>query len=119
MTKKSSQRPLVAAVSAALATSLFAINTANAEENPFQLNQLSSGYMVAESKVEGQMPPDDGVKREGSVGDDKLGSGQCGEGKCGTNAKSGEGELTGSAGDNKLGSGQCGEGKCGTDALKE
>lgn len=86
MIKKADQKPLVAAVGAVLATSLFAINTANAEENPFQLNELSSGYMDTESKVEGQMPPDDSVEREDSVGDNKLGSGQCGEEKCGTEA---------------------------------
>lgn len=115
--KKDESKKLAALLSATLVSAVSA-QVVSADENPFQLSPMSSGYMVA-SDEEGQKSADESVKREGSVGDDKLGSGQCGEGKCGTNAKSGEGELTGSKGNNKLGSGQCGEGTCGTDQLKK
>ena len=113
---KHTKKYLASAVTAALASSI-GTSIANANENPFQMTPLNHGYMIADTK--GQTPPDDDTKREGSVGDDKLGSGQCGEGQCGTNAKSGEGNLKGSKGENKLGSGQCGEGQCGTDAVKK
>ena len=73
------KKSLAKAVSTTLVTSALGIAAnVNASENPFQINNLPSGYMVADEKVKGQMPPDTDVEREGSVGDDKLGSGQCG-----------------------------------------
>jgi uncharacterized low-complexity protein len=59
MSKKSELKPLVAAISAVLASSAFTIPTASADENPFTMTELSSGYMVAGKE------------------------GTCGEGKCG------------------------------------
>jgi uncharacterized low-complexity protein len=47
MSKKSELKPLAAALGAILATSAFTLTTANAEENPFTMTELSSGYMVA------------------------------------------------------------------------
>lgn len=61
MSKKSELKPLAAALGAVLATSAFTIPTASAEENPFTITELSSGYMVADNHKEGK----------------------CGEGKCG------------------------------------
>lgn len=86
MSKKAEPKPLAAAVGAALAASAFAIPAASAEQNPFEMNTLSSGYMIADSHEEG-----------------KCGEGKCGEGKCGE----GEGE------EKTEGEGKCGEGKCG------
>ncbi|MGH1536977.1 MAG: HvfA family oxazolone/thioamide-modified RiPP metallophore, partial [Gammaproteobacteria bacterium] len=61
MSKKNEITPLSIAVGAALAASAFTMTAANAESNPFEINTLSSGYMVAENDAEGK----------------------CGEGKCG------------------------------------
>ena len=63
MSKKTELKPLAAAVGVALAASVFTIPAANAEENPFEITTLSSGYMVAGSE------------------------GSCGEGKCGEGKK--------------------------------
>ncbi|MGI9227926.1 MAG: hypothetical protein ACR2PU_03950 [Gammaproteobacteria bacterium] len=121
MSIKCKHKKLTAAVTAALAVSGVTLSTVNAQENPFEIHTLSSGYMVAESEAKGQEAPDADVPREGSgKGCNKLGSGQCGEGTCGTNAKDDcEENLTGSKGDNSLGEGKCGEGQCGTDAVKK
>ena len=90
MSKKFELKPISAAIGAALTASVIALPTANADENPFAMTELSSGYMVAGDS-------------EGSCGEGKCGEGEgegkCGEGKCGE----GEGE----------GEGKCGEGKCG------
>jgi uncharacterized low-complexity protein len=59
MSKNSKLKPLTAALGTILATSAFVIPAAGADENPFKLTELSSGYMLAEHE------------------------GKCGEGKCG------------------------------------
>ena len=87
MSKKYELKPIAAAVGAALTASVIAMPTANADANPFEITELSSGFMVAGD-------------HEGSCGE-----GKCGEGKCG------EGE--GKAEEGKCGEGKCGEGKCG------
>lgn len=72
-----------------------AITTANAaENNPFAVTELSSGYDVAMSK-KGK----DGKCGEGKCGSKKKKDGKCGEGKCGSKKKK---------------EGKCGEGKCGS-----
>jgi hypothetical protein len=50
MTRKTTMKPLAAAFGAALATSLISIPAAIADENPFGMSKLSSGYMVADSQ---------------------------------------------------------------------
>ena len=95
--KKNELKPLVAAVGAALAASAFTMSAANAQENPFEITTLSSGYMVADSEGEGEAKD----SAEGSCGE-----GKCGEGKCG------EGEAKDKA-EGSCGEGKCGEGKCG------
>ena len=130
MKTRISKKTLTNAVSAAIAsTTLGVAANVSASENPFQLTNLPSGYMVAAGgggigamdrngdgtiswtewdqefakmdkngdgrisgsemqhvKAQGQMPPDESVKRTGSTGDNKLGDGKCGEGQCGTDA---------------------------------
>ena len=131
MKTKTELKPLVAAVGAVLATSTFGMSTANAEENPFQITEMSSGYMVA--------------GEEGSCGEGKCGESKCGEGECGgkmavkmmdkngdgkiswTEWDSGfahmdsnnDGKLSASEIDGKKPEGSCGEGKCGEDKSKE
>ena len=81
MSKKTELKPVAAAVGAALAASAFVIPAANAEQNPFELNSLSSGYMIADSHGEGKC----GEGKCGEEGDEKGdGEGKCGEGKCGS-----------------------------------
>lgn len=118
MLKKSELKPLAAAIGAVLTSSAFTIPIASADENPFQMTELSSGYMVAGKE------------------------GKCGEGKCGmkmmdtdedgsvskdefmTHAekrftekdKNEDGQLTDDEMKmmkGKMGEGKCGEGKCG------
>jgi uncharacterized low-complexity protein len=77
MSDKPVIKPLAIAVGTAIVTSLASVNTASAAENPFAMNELSSGYTVAEMA-------------EGKCGEGKCGGaakateeGKCGEGKCG------------------------------------
>lgn len=65
----------------------------NAEENPFVLNDVPCGYMLAGH--------DEGKCGEGKCGGKEESEGKCGEGKCGGDKESKESE------------GKCGEGKCG------
>ncbi len=77
---------------AAFATSMAMSMTAQASENPFQVNQLSAGYQLADNA--------EGKCGEGKCGEAKKeAEGKCGEGKCGEAKKEAEGK--------------CGEGKCG------
>jgi uncharacterized low-complexity protein len=110
MSQESTKKPLSIAIGAAFATSLAAAPIANAADNPFTMSELSSGYMVADSHMEG-----------------KCGEGKCGEnkkmeeGKCGENKKMEEGKCGGDktmkegkcGGDKTMKEGKCGEGKCG------
>lgn len=59
-----------------------------ANENPFAVKQLASGYQLAQT-------------------DTKSAEGKCGEGKCGAKEAS-----------DKKAEGKCGEGKCGADKDK-
>ena len=90
MSKKNELKPIAAAIGAALTASVIAMPTANADANPFDMTELSSGYMVADSH--------EGKCGEGKCGEEKAEEGKCGEGKCG---------------EGKAEEGKCGEGKCG------
>ena len=113
MTKKTVMKPLSLALGAAFITSLAGASVANAAENPFGMTELSSGYMVADSK-EGKCG--EGMKdKEGKCGEGMKGK----EGKCGGESKEkkegkcGEGKCGGEKKEKK--EGKCGEGKCGGD----
>lgn len=99
MKTKSELKPLVVAVSTALAAGAFGISAANADESPFQMTELSSGYMVTDAQGEAQ---------EGVAEEEKTKEGKCGEGKCG-----GEEADADASGEDKTEEGKCGEGKCG------
>ena len=97
MSKTSTLKPLAVAMGAAFVTSLATSPVANAAENPFAMSELSSGYMVADSHMEGKCG-------EGKCGGEKAKAtkeGKCGEGKCGGDKAKAAKE------------GKCGEGKCG------
>ncbi len=132
MSKKSELKPLAAALGAVLATSAFTIPTASADENPFQITELTSGYMVAEK--EGKCG---GMKMEGKCGMKmmmkKMDADEDGaiskeefmqhhEKKFAKKDKNADGKLTedemkmmkeGKCGGMKMEEGKCGEGKCG------
>ena len=78
-------------ITLALAATLGASGIALADGNPFAMQELKQGYMVAET-----------------------GEGKCGEGKCG-GAKADTKDAEGKCGADKAkaGEGKCGEGKCG------
>ena len=81
MTKQSIQ-PMAAAVGVAFAASMALAPAALATQNPFQADQLSSGYNLARKHVEGKCGGDK-AEGEGKCGEGKQGEGKCGEGKCG------------------------------------
>ena len=82
------------AMGATFAAAMSAAPMANADTNPFGMQNLDSGYLqVAEGKCgEGKCG---GAKKD----DAKKAEGKCGEGKCGESKTKKEGK--------------CGEGKCG------
>ena len=100
MPSKNKLNPLAVALGTTFAISLASSPIVNAADNPFNMTDLGSGYMVAE---------------EGSCGDKKE-EGKCGEGKCGdkkAEGSCGDKKAEGSCGDKKE-EGKCGEGKCGS-----
>ena len=99
MATKTMLKPIAAIAGVAFVSSLAVTSTAVADaDNPFELSDLDSGYMLA-----GHHKGDEGKCGEGKCGDDKGDEGKCGEGKCGE----------GKCGGEKDGEGKCGEGKCG------
>ena len=85
---------LTLAIGSAFAVSLTAVPTAQAENNPFAMQQLQSGYLVADNHM-GQ----DAKAKEGKCGGKTEADMKAKEGKCGNTAK--------------MKDGKCGEGKCG------
>lgn len=87
MSKKFDKKPLAIAIGTAMAGSLTAVSTADADTNPFGMSELSSGYMqVAQADTEMKCG-------EGKCGGDKMKEQmkKTGEGKC-AGAKSADGE---------------------------
>jgi len=82
---------LALAMGTAFAASLTSAPLASADENPFKIESLKSGYQVASA--------------------DKAKDGKCGEGKCGGDKKDKEGACGGDKKDK--------EGACGGDKKKE
>ena len=101
--KKIPLTPIAAALGTTLAVSLSASPMATAAGNPFSMNELSSGYMVAEEEGTCGAMEDTTSKEGESAGKgtavDTSAEGKCGEGKCGEKRKAHDGK--------------CGEGKCG------
>lgn len=102
--KASSKKALSMVLGSAFAASISATSV-QAAENPFGMQSLSSGYMVADAH------------------DAK--EGKCGTGKCGAEKKAkGDKAKEGSCGGEKGKEGSCGgdkgkEGSCGADKAKE
>jgi uncharacterized low-complexity protein len=76
----------------------------SADQSPFAMQDLGTGYMVADSHeaTSGAKHETEGKCGEGKCGGEKKSKkeGKCGEGKCGGEKKSEK-------------EGKCGEGKCG------
>jgi uncharacterized low-complexity protein len=115
MSKKSSMKPLAAAIGTAVIASLAAVPVAQADASPFGMTDLGSGYQVAAEGKCGAKP----AAKEGKCGEAKCGAkpaateGKCGEGKCGSGMKpeANEGKCGGAKPAAK--EGKCGEAKCG------
>ena len=110
--------PINAAIGAVIASSAFIVTPAIAEENPFKITDLESGYMVASShgkQCKMKMMDTDG---DGSVSKDEFMSHA--EKKFSDKDKNGDGVLDADEmkrmkhhKEGKCGEGKCGEGKCG------
>ena len=123
MSRETNLRPIAAAIGTTFAVSLALSPIARASDNPFNMTELSSGYMVAgndaegkcgESKKEAEGKCGESKKEaEGKCGENKDTSaeGKCGEGKCGENRKAHEGKCGEDMKGEKAGEGKCGEGK--------
>jgi uncharacterized low-complexity protein len=73
MSKRFQLSPLSAALSAALVGSTFTASAVIAEENPFQLTEIKSGYIVAESHMGGKSKEGKcGSKMDGKCGMKKM-----------------------------------------------
>jgi uncharacterized low-complexity protein len=103
--KKSMKTSLSIALGTTFIAAMSAAPVANADANPFGMQNLESGYMhVAEGKC-GEGKKDKEAKcGEGKCGGEKAKEAKCGEGKCG------EGMMNKSE---KAKEAKCGEGKCG------
>ena len=109
--KKSMKTSLSIALGTTFVAAMSAAPVANADANPFGMQNLESGYMhVAEGKCgEGKKAKEakcgEGKKaKEAKCGGEKAKEAKCGEGKCG------EGMMNKSE---KAKEAKCGEGKCG------
>lgn len=87
-------KPLAALIGTALAASLVSVPAANADENPFSMTQLSSGYMIAGAEGNCGANKTENKAHEGNCGENKTEKkaheGNCGEkkhsdGTCGGN----------------------------------
>lgn len=90
---------LTLAVGSAFAASL-TLTAAHAADNPFGMQALKSGYMVADAHM----------SKDGNSGAAKSQS-KAKDGKCGDMSGKSKDGMT--AGDKKMPEGKCGEGKCG------
>ena len=79
---KTQNKTLSAIIGAAFVSSLALAPVVHAEQNPFTMQALSSGYMVAEADTKAADMPADGKAMEG-----KMKDGKCSTGKCGANKK--------------------------------
>ena len=113
------------ATSAIIATSTLATQLVSADENPFEMTNLSSGYMVADNHgkyCKKKMKRMD-TNEDGSVSKDEFMNYM--EKKFARKDENGDGVLSademkrmkkhreGKCGEGKCGEGKCGEGKCG------
>ena len=97
MANKNTPKALAAALGATFVASMAASPVVSADQNPFTMQPLSSGYQLADKGKEGncggkkETEAHCGAKgdKDGHCGGKKDGKkeGQCGEAKCGGNKK--------------------------------
>jgi len=100
---------------AATAFSTMALTSAaSAAENPFQADELRSGYNLAAGDTEGKCGEGKCGEAKAKAHEGKCGEGKCGEGKAESEGKCGEGKAKseGKCGESKT---KAHEGKCGGD----
>ena len=107
--KKTMKKSLSIALGTTFIAAMSASPVANADANPFGMQNLESGYMqVAEGKC------GEGKCGEGKMEKEQAKEGKCGEGKCGEGKMKKEQAKEGKCGEGKAKKeGKCGEGKCG------
>ena len=107
--KKSMKKSLSIALGTTFVAAISAAPVANADTNPFGMQNLESGYMhVAEAEAGDKAK--EAKCGEGKCGEGKMKKeGKCGEGKCG------EGEGKAKAKEGKCGGDKAKEAKCGGD----
>ena len=103
MGKKFSKKPLGMGLGTVVAASFSIAPMANAEQNPFELTDLSSGYTELAEKGEAADEANCGI--EGYCGGSR-----CGEGKCGGQESSSD-EKPKETPEMKCGEGTCGGSK--------
>ena len=97
--KKTMKKSLSIALGTTFVAAMSASPVANADTNPFGMQNLESGYM--------------------QVAEGKCGEGKCGEGKM-DKAKEGKcGEAEGKTKTEQTKEGKCGEGKCGEGKMEK
>jgi len=102
----SKKTALTLALGTAFAASLAASPVVHAAENPFAMQTLDKGYMVADA----------GAKtKDGKCGGDKTAA-KAKDGKCGDMSEKSKDNMK--ATDKKMPEGKCGEGKCGAAKVK-
>ncbi len=106
---KNMKKSLAVALGTTFVAAMSASPIANADTNPFGMQNLESGYMqVAEGKCGEGKAKEEGKCGEGKAKEEgKCGEGKCGEGKMKKEGKCGEGKAKAKE------EGKCGEGKCG------
>ncbi len=107
--KNTMKKSLSIALGTTFIAAMSASPVANADANPFGMQNLESGYMqVAEGKC------GEGKCGEGKMKQEQAKEGKCGEGKCGEGKMKQEQAKEGKCGEGKTTKeGKCGEGKCG------
>ncbi len=128
MLKKSDLKPITTAIGAVFVTSALMTSTATAEDSPFQMTDLSSGYMVADGHGDKKMCKMKKMKKMDADGDGVVSKDEFmahAEKKFSRKDKDGDGVISaeemksmkkhkeGKCGEGKCGEGKCGEGKCG------
>lgn len=122
MSKKFSKKPLALALGAA-----FGMTGISAQAALFQVADLGTGYMVAQTTPAAPATPAKPAKPAADAATKRDAEGKCGEGKCGADKTKAAAEgkcgadKTKAAAEGKCGAdkqkaaaeGKCGEGKCG------
>ena len=113
---------LTLALGTAFVATLSASPVVNAAGNPFAMQTLDKGYMVADAEMKakdgkcGGATAADMKAKEGKCGDAKAATSKAKDGKCGDMSEKSKDNMK--ATDKKMPDGKCGEAKCGANKAK-